>query len=87
MVSVTDGHMRLMWRVQTPARSELYDLAADPGEHENLWEAGSSRAEPLEAAAREYYENAASPWGTDAVEVELDELRLNQLRALGYMIR
>lgn len=87
MVSVTDKNMRLLWRVETPKLSELYDLDADPGERENLYTSDVASAERLQAVAQDYYENGASPWGADAAEVELDELRLNQLRALGYMIR
>ena len=37
--------------------------------------------------ARQYYESGRSPWGVEPEKVELDELRLNQLRALGYVIR
>ena len=87
MVSVTDKNMRLLWRVETPKLSELYDLDADPGEQQNLYGTDAASAERLQTLAQDYYENGASPWGVDAVEVELDELRLNQLRALGYMIR
>jgi len=87
MVSVTEDNMRLVWRVETPRRSELYDLDSDPGEHENLYDAENEAAGRLQSVAREYYESGQAPWGVDAVEVEIDELRLNQLRALGYVIR
>lgn len=87
MVSVTDDHLRLVWRVEHPAQSELYDLGKDPGEHDNLYDPKDPGAEHLQEIARQYYENAKSPWGVPAVEVEVDELRLNQLRALGYVIR
>ena len=34
----------------------------------------------------DYAKDAKSPWGERPREVELDELRLNHLRALGYVI-
>ena len=37
--------------------------------------------------ARQYYENGRSPWGVEPEQAEISELRLNQLRALGYAIR
>jgi arylsulfatase A-like enzyme len=87
MVSVTDGDRRLVWRVLRPERSELYDLATDPGEHENLYDPQQPESQRLQEEARQYYESGKSPWGVAAVEVEVDELRLNQLKALGYVIR
>ena len=37
--------------------------------------------------AKKQTEAAANPWGAQRETVELDELRLNQLRALGYVVR
>ena len=87
MISVTDQNLRLVWRVNRPEDSLLFDLETDPGEHENLYGAEAETSQRLVGVARDYLENGKTPWGADAVEVELDELRLNQLRALGYVIR
>jgi arylsulfatase A-like enzyme len=87
MVSVTDGDLRIMWWVNRPRRSKLFDLAKDPGEQHNLFDENDAESQRLLQMAREHRENAESPWGEAPGEVELDELRLNQLRALGYVIR
>ncbi len=87
LLSVTDGDLRLLWLVNRPRIPELYDLAADPDERINLAPQNSEDTERLKEMATRYYEESKSPWGRDPEEVELDELRLNQLRALGYVIR
>ena len=33
-----------------------------------------------------YLEESKAPWGTGPDTIELDQLRLNQLKALGYRI-
>ncbi len=40
----------------------------------------------MRATAEEYLENHESPWGKDPIEVELSDMKLDQLRALGYVI-
>lgn len=87
MISVTDQNLRLVWRVNRPEESLLFDLEADLGEHANLYGAEDETSQRLVGVARDYLENGQTPWGAEAVEVELDALRLNQLRALGYVIR
>ncbi len=87
LVSVTDGDMRFTWLVNRPQIPELYDLATDPDERINLATENTEDTERLKEIATRYFEESKSPWGRDPVEVELDELRLNQLRALGYVIR
>ena len=41
----------------------------------------------LSELAQRYYEGGVNPWGVEPKRIELDELRLNQLRALGYIVR
>jgi len=86
-VSVTDGDLRLVWWVKRPKRTELYNLAEDPAELKNLYREDDPTSQRLAQMARDYYENGRSAWGVEPKQVELDELRLNQLRALGYVIR
>ena len=45
------------------------------------------RAVALREKAEQYLADATSPWGSDPHEVELDEMKLEQLRALGYVIK
>jgi arylsulfatase A-like enzyme len=87
LVSVTEGSLRLLLPVKEPGSVELYDLAADPGERNNLAGERAAERDRLAAAAKSHFEGAAIPWGRAPGEVELDELRLNQLRALGYVVR
>lgn len=42
---------------------------------------------PMRDAASAYLADGRSPWGAPPTEVELDAMRLDQLRALGYVIR
>jgi arylsulfatase A-like enzyme len=87
LVSVTDGSLRLFLPVNDPSKAELYDLAADPGEKQNLAETRTADRDRLAAMVKGHMEGASIPWGQAPAEVELDEMRLNQLRALGYMVR
>ena len=87
LVSVTDGDLRLMWWVKRPRRTKLFNLAEDPAELKNLYREDDPNSQRLLQMARQYYENGHSPWGAEPEQVELDELRLNQLRALGYVVR
>ena len=40
----------------------------------------------LAQEARRYVDESKIPWGEAPGRVELDEMRLNQLRALGYVV-
>lgn len=87
MVAVQDGDKRILWRANNPERSTLYDVRNDPGEQQDLYSEDDPEAERLAGMAKEYLEVAESPWGVETPTIELDELRLNQLRALGYVIK
>src|SRR5262245_7969895 len=87
LVAVSDGSLRLLLPLKHPDEVELYDLAADPGETHNLAGERAADLDRLEQAAKVHVEGAAIPWGKAPGEVDLDELRLNQLRALGYVVR
>ena len=34
-----------------------------------------------------YLESPPPPWGDESLKIELDEMEMNQLRALGYGVR
>jgi len=87
LVSVTEGSLRLVLPVNKPGSVELYDLTSDPGETRNLAGERAADRDRLAEAAKSHVEGATIPWGKAPGEVELDELRLNQLRALGYVVR
>jgi len=86
-VSVTDGDLRLMWWPKRPNRTELFNLAEDPAELKNLFREDDPSSQRLLQMVQQHYENSRSPWGAVPDVVELDALRLNQLRALGYVVR
>ena len=85
VVSVRAGPYRLIHRVNDPDNDELYDTQNDARETSNL---ASDLPEPL-AKLRErakLYLQARTPWEGGAPEIEMDQLQLRQLRALGYSI-
>jgi hypothetical protein len=65
-------------------RAELFDRAADPGEGTNIAEQNPEVVATLRGYAETYLDSASAPWG-EPLEVEIDAMRLGQLRALGYM--
>jgi arylsulfatase A-like enzyme len=80
----TDG-MRLITDLCGVMDTELYDLKADPGEKTNLAAKQPERVAAiralLDAQVAEDEKNQAQ-----TTEVKLDDLRLEQLRALGYVV-
>ena len=81
-----DEHKLLWWPEKEPQEMLLFDTETDPGEQENIFAPGEAQSERLLEIAREEYESPRNAWNTEALQVELDEMRLNQLRALGYDI-
>jgi choline-sulfatase len=87
MVAVNDGRWRLIYRAVAPRRSELYDKVDDPSEQRDLFAEQPERAEALIQEAGSYLRSRPPPWGDAAPNVEIDEMQLDQLRALGYGVR
>jgi hypothetical protein len=65
-------------------RTEFYDKWADPREQRNVVGEQSEVTEALKERAVDYLNSPPPPWGEDTPRVEIDELQLQQLRALGY---
>jgi arylsulfatase A-like enzyme len=86
LVSVTDRNLRLLTSLSDGAAAHLYDRAADPGEQRDLAASDPEDVKRLRALVDGYAKDAKPPWGIAPREVELDELRLNHLRALGYVV-
>ncbi|HZO09252.1 MAG TPA: hypothetical protein VFC77_07735, partial [Myxococcota bacterium] len=72
--------------LEKPDETELFDVSVDPFDQKNLLPEDGAEAASLKDLVKGYEENAASPWGAKPGVAELDELRLNHLRALGYVI-
>jgi arylsulfatase A-like enzyme len=87
MVAFTEGRWRLIYRAQTPNRSELYDKWEDPQELSDMAKDHPEILEDLRAKIDAYLESRPPPWGEDAPSVEIDEMEMNQLRAIGYGVQ
>jgi arylsulfatase A-like enzyme len=87
LVSVTWDGMRLIVNLDGSGEAEVYDRSADPGDTKDLYAVDPQAAAPLQALVDAYEADAKPTWGEPPEEVELDELRLNHLRALGYVIK
>ena len=89
LVAVVEGPYRL---VRTPTRSgtyrdRLFDSRLDDGsELRDVIEEQPEVAERLRDRAVQYLDGSESPWSEDNPEVEIDEMQLNLLRALGYQL-
>ncbi len=87
MVAMNEGRWRLIYRAAAPKRSELYDKWEDPREQRDLAGERPELIGALSEKASTYLRSRPPPWGGDAPSVEIDEMQLNQLRALGYGVR
>jgi len=85
IVAVREGPLRLIHDSADPEHDVLFDLTADPGELRNLTESRPADAARLLDEAKAHLDSDIV-WQADTPEVELDEMHLRQLRALGYSI-
>jgi len=87
-LAVTEGPYRY---VRIPMRNgttteELFDATADADELENVIESHPEVAARLRAQVDDAIENTQTPWKENPPPLEMDEIQLNQLRALGYAV-
>jgi len=87
LVAVTDGNLRFFLPVARPERASLFDSSTDPKELNDLHAQRAEDVARLRKLADGYLGNSEIPWGKAPDKVDIDELRLNQLRALGYVIQ
>jgi arylsulfatase A-like enzyme len=66
-------------------REQLFDRGRDPAELEDLLAEEPEVAERLRALGKVYLEGEP-PWTEEPAELQIDEMQLNQLRALGYSL-
>jgi arylsulfatase A-like enzyme len=86
-VSVIDGEYRY---VRLPKRGggydeELFDTSSDASELEDVHVERKEVVERLSALADRYLEGEP-PWSEETPGLEIDEIQLQQLRALGYQV-
>ena len=84
-VAVTSGDFRLVTRAGPQPLEELFHHRDDPLEIHDVLARHPDRAEALRRRTAEYLAESP-PWQDGTPTVELDEMELNQLRALGYMV-
>jgi arylsulfatase A-like enzyme len=86
-VAVSDGSFRYVVSREPDGttREELFDAALDAREIRNVIRQRGEVASRLRSVAESYL-GSEPPWGSDTPPLELDEMELNQLRALGYAV-
>jgi arylsulfatase A-like enzyme len=86
-VAVADQGFRFVLSHSDDGRKveELFDAKSDAGELRNVIQDNPERAELLRGLAESYLESKPA-WEGDVQPLELDEMQLQQLRALGYKI-
>jgi arylsulfatase A-like enzyme len=91
LASISKDGYRLMRQLNRDATelaedgAELYDVAADPDELNDLAEQNPEEVARLEAVLEEFLARPRSDWGPPE-EVTLSDMELGQLRALGYAL-
>jgi arylsulfatase A-like enzyme len=84
-VGVAFGDHRFVLTTGPESRDELFDRRGDHFETRNVLGAHPELARQLREVARDYLQ-AEPPWQDQVPTVELDEMEINQLRALGYSV-
>ena len=85
-VSLTDGDSRLILQSDNPNSVAFYDWSTDPWEAMNRVADNPPELQPMLEQIDRYLKDSEPPWGVESPTIEVDELRLNQLRALGYRV-
>jgi arylsulfatase A-like enzyme len=86
VVSLTRAPYRFIHHAAGQAKDELYDLENDPRERDDLGDLQPETAERMRAQVTQYLEQRTPPWGIGPHSVEIDDMMLGQLRAIGYAI-
>jgi arylsulfatase A-like enzyme len=86
MVAGTEGSYRLVYPARNPEGLMLYDRDSDVREQRNIAEEEPETAARLRQRAEGYLASPPPPWGDQTPSVEIDDMDLNQLRALGYVL-
>ena len=88
-VAVTEGPYRLVHSTHqgAPSKStqELFDASEDPFELNDLSKQDPETTARLKSVAEAYLEDPPQ-WEDQPEDLEIDEVQLNQLRALGYSV-
>ncbi|MGI9590171.1 MAG: sulfatase [Myxococcota bacterium] len=88
-VSIVEGSLRYVWvggPDGTTAQEQLFDASTDPDELVSVLAERPEDAERLRRLAQQHLASQPASWAVETPTLELDELELNQLRALGYQV-
>lgn len=85
VVAVREAGYRLIHVAGHPERDRIYDVKSDKREAVNIAASVPNVLKNLRNVAEQHL-SLESPWEGGAPEIELDEMSLRQLRALGYSI-
>jgi arylsulfatase A-like enzyme len=84
LVAVRKNGKRMLLRLSKPGDTMLFDHDQDPGEQNNLWKEQPAWAAELRELAQQQL--TAKPAWESVPEVQIDDMYVDQLRALGYVI-
>ncbi len=85
IVALVKGDYRYIHHLRRPERPELYDRSVDPKEKKNVAAVEGEVGNELRALIDEFLAKPRTQWD-EAPEIELDEMKKAQLRALGYVV-
>ena len=85
IIGVQQGAYRLIHDANHPEKDQLYQIESDRREQADVAGDASDALAKLQDRAKLYLQGE-TPWEGGAPEIELDDLHLRQLRALGYSI-
>ncbi|MDG2334988.1 MAG: sulfatase [Myxococcota bacterium] len=85
LLAVRKGNLRLIHDVKNPERDRLYNVALDPDEQRDISKERTAEVEELLLEVERHLEQEAI-WQGGSDSVEIDEMQMRQLRALGYSI-
>jgi len=85
IVAAVNEDFRYVERIDKREKGELFDRRVDDLEQRNVAADRGDVAAEMRGAIDLYLDAPKPSWG-DAIEVEIDEMKRNQLRALGYVV-
>jgi arylsulfatase A-like enzyme len=87
LIAVHREDWRLIHSAARPAQPELFDKRTDPAEQNNVAGENPEVVESLKAVVEKHLDAPPPPWGDASETIELDDMQMNQLRALGYGVQ
>jgi len=87
LVAINQGPWRLFYPSKRPKQAELYDKSSDPREQRDVSESHPDVVEALTSVVADHLAGPPPPWGEEAPGIELDDMQLQHLRALGYGVQ